>query len=546
VANPIPDRPATEDTPFTYQIPANTFTDVDGDNLTYTASALPPGLTFDPGTRTISGTPTTPGTTNITVTATDPSGATATDTFGLAVANTNDAPVVANEIADQTVDEDTAYSYTIPANTFTDVDGDNLTYTTSALPPGLTFDSASGTISGTPTIPGTTNITVTATDTTGASATDTFALAVNDVAEGGATQYVSANSVSLPAGSYDIAASDDGTRTYVILGNGSVQVFDTSGATPTSLGTTPNIGAGSNSSIAVSADGTRAYVTSPNTNRVYIIDSSSPGTPIAVDVGDQPTGIAVSDNGTRAFVTNSGGNTVTMIDAPSGANPTVTTTAITVGDGPYDVAVSADGKWAFVSNGSDGTVTVIDASGTTPVASAPVTVGASPREIKASDDGSTAIVWNTGDASVSVIKNSPSGWTASTIPGPFSTNSNEGYVAISDDGSRAFFTDHNGRLGVIDTSAGTPSATYINIPDEPHSLATNADGSVVHVVAHSSLYVVDTETATVTPVSLQADNFGSIAEAVAVSDDGTRVAFTDVYGNLTLATFTTPTTPSSM
>jgi hypothetical protein len=50
---------------MSYTIPANTFSDFE--NLTITASPLPPGITYDPATKTFSGTPTTVGTTTITV-----------------------------------------------------------------------------------------------------------------------------------------------------------------------------------------------------------------------------------------------------------------------------------------------------------------------------------------------------------------------------------------------------------------------------------------------------------------------------------------------
>ena len=46
--------------------------------LTYTASDLPAGISFDATTRTLSGTPTTPGEGTIVITATDENDQTAT------------------------------------------------------------------------------------------------------------------------------------------------------------------------------------------------------------------------------------------------------------------------------------------------------------------------------------------------------------------------------------------------------------------------------------------------------------------------------------
>ena len=90
------------------------------------------------------------------VTATDGSSATVSDTFSITVDNTNDDPTLANAIADQSVNEDSALSYTVPANTFADVDaGDSLTYAAtlsdgSALPSWLSFNTSTRVFSGTP------------------------------------------------------------------------------------------------------------------------------------------------------------------------------------------------------------------------------------------------------------------------------------------------------------------------------------------------------------------------------------------------------------
>ena len=64
VAAVIPDQTATAATAFSYAFPDTTFSDADGDTLTYTATqadgtALPSWLSFSTSTRTFSGTPQT-------------------------------------------------------------------------------------------------------------------------------------------------------------------------------------------------------------------------------------------------------------------------------------------------------------------------------------------------------------------------------------------------------------------------------------------------------------------------------------------------------
>ncbi|WP_013321018.1 putative Ig domain-containing protein [Gloeothece verrucosa] len=190
--NAIAPQTATEDTPFTFTIPDNTFIDANVDDvLSYSATLengnpLPSWLTFDSASRTFSGTPTNSevGAINIKVLVTDLSGAVAPHTFTLTVANTNDAPTLNNAIAPQTAIKNSPFTFTIPSNTFSDVDlGDSLSYSlapNTILPSGVTFNVATRTFSGTPTSTsvGIYNITIIATDTAGATVSNTFTLTI--------------------------------------------------------------------------------------------------------------------------------------------------------------------------------------------------------------------------------------------------------------------------------------------------------------------------------------------------------------------------------
>ena len=163
VANSIADQLATEDQGFSFTFAANAFADVDaGDVLTYTATdtngnALPSWLVFNAATRTFSGTPDNGdvGTISVKVMASDGQ-ATVSDIFTIHIANSNDAPTVANLITDQAATEDQSFSFTFAANVFADPDvGDILTYTATdgdgnALPSWLVFNAATRTFSGTP------------------------------------------------------------------------------------------------------------------------------------------------------------------------------------------------------------------------------------------------------------------------------------------------------------------------------------------------------------------------------------------------------------
>ena len=77
-----------------------------------------------------------------------------------------------------------------------------------------------------------------------------------------------------------------------------------------------------------------------------VIDTATNTVTATITVGAGPVGVAVSPDGTRAYVTNLGDDTVSVIDT---ATNTVTAT-IPVGDDPVGVAVSPDGTRAYVTN----------------------------------------------------------------------------------------------------------------------------------------------------------------------------------------------------
>ncbi|MBE5322355.1 putative Ig domain-containing protein, partial [Pedobacter sp. MR2016-19] len=115
----------------------------------YTATALPPGLTFNPATREITGTPTQVGTFTIPVTVTDANGNTITANYTLKV--TDPLVLPAATLANGTTG--TVY----PTQTIPSATGGSTPYTYAAtgLPPGLTFNPATREITGTPTQSGT-------------------------------------------------------------------------------------------------------------------------------------------------------------------------------------------------------------------------------------------------------------------------------------------------------------------------------------------------------------------------------------------------------
>ena len=134
VLNAIIDQSVNEDQPWSFQVPLNTFGDIDGDALSLSStladgSALPGWLSFDEATGTFSGTPPANfnGAIALAVTASDGQ-AIVTDTFTLSVIAVNDDPIGTNDNA-AAVNNGSAILIAAAdlLSNDTDVDGDTLT-----------------------------------------------------------------------------------------------------------------------------------------------------------------------------------------------------------------------------------------------------------------------------------------------------------------------------------------------------------------------------------------------------------------------------------
>ena len=197
---PIADQSTNEDAGFSFTVPPYSFIDVDaGDILTLSASLadgspLPAWLSFDPVTQTFSGTPLNDdvGALTIRVTATDTSGATATQDFTVTVINTNDGPVASATLPTSPPMRTRASASPLPPTASamwmwaTRSPCQPLLPTAARFPPGsasirqprLSPARRSTTMSGALTIR------VTATDTSGATATQDFQVTVNNTNDG--------------------------------------------------------------------------------------------------------------------------------------------------------------------------------------------------------------------------------------------------------------------------------------------------------------------------------------------------------------------------
>ncbi|MEQ1813297.1 MAG: putative Ig domain-containing protein [Candidatus Nitrotoga sp.] len=183
---------------------------------------------------------------SFTYTVGDAAGATASTTVSVTIEGVNDAPVLVTPIAAQQTAEDTLFSFTLPAGTFTDIDNGDVSSYGATLPVWLTFDVTTQIFSGTPLNEhvGNLNILVTATDTGGLSVSSTFALNVMNVNDA-------------PIATADINAVQED---LVLFANGNVLSND-SDADQGALLMVVNAGeiAGQYGSLTLSANGNYSY-----------------------------------------------------------------------------------------------------------------------------------------------------------------------------------------------------------------------------------------------------------------------------------------------
>jgi hypothetical protein len=368
----LPQR-ATVDSATVSWATAGGFTDVDGDTLHYTASGLPAGLSIDPTTGIISGTldhqasQPNGGHYSVTVTATDPSGATGQQVFVIDVSNP--APTASDDRATTHVDTPVTIA---PLANDSDPDGDALAVTTATAAHGAVTINADGTILYTPNagFSGTDTIDYSISDGNGGTAHAVVTVLVTDTPPAGqpiGTQRgADGSAVTLPLGPYFTDADGD-TLSYSATGLPAGLSIDP--ATGTISGTINRSASQANGGVyditvtandghgGTSSEGFRWIVTNPapiarndsasgTEDQSLIIaplanDSDPDGDPLSIVAAAAGHGsVAINPDGTITYTPNAnfnGTDTIayTISDGQGGtASATITVTVAPVNDPP--------------------------------------------------------------------------------------------------------------------------------------------------------------------------------------------------------------------
>jgi YVTN family beta-propeller protein/parallel beta-helix repeat protein len=238
-----------------------------------------------------------------------------------------------------------------------------------------------------------------------------------------------------------IAITPNGQYLYAVNRGGSLTVLRA-----TDYGVIATIPLGTNldaNDVAISPDGSVAYVTQGNTNNVSVIDTAALSMIATIDVGTQPYRVAFSPDGATAYVANMLSSTISVIDTT--AHGVIDT--IDVGLFPTDIATVASGsrRKAYVAAWGASAVQVIDLLTNTVTASIPLN-GA--WQVEASSDGSFVAVaqWSLSTKGLTIIETA-----TDTIVSSLAVPVEQATLRLTPDATRAFLTDFSGNSGPGDS-----------------------------------------------------------------------------------------------
>ena len=130
-----------------------------------------------------------------------------------------------------------------------------------------------------------------------------------------------------------------GTLLALCQGAAEVDVIDTASAVVSARVKVDKVPAG----IAISSDGTAAYITHPDIGLLTRLDIKTRTVAATAHIGGQPFGIAAAPDGVVIYVSDWSGDRILRIDARSLA----VTSTLAVGRSPAHLAIDPDGRTLY-------------------------------------------------------------------------------------------------------------------------------------------------------------------------------------------------------
>jgi DNA-binding beta-propeller fold protein YncE len=314
---------------------------------------------------------------------------------------------------------------------------------------------------------------------------------------------------------------------------GVVQGFSTSSLS--AVGPSGGVGVGGQPwTMAVTPNASTAYVgnfSSGTVTPVNVSSTLSTGTSLCLPVGNcpadtntEPEAVAVTPGGSAAYVANSNENSISEIlltgsSAPKVANTPVTGTQFS---DPAAIAITPNGTTAWVANYGNGTIVPIELRNNDAVGT-PLTLpaGSRPTGLAITPDGTHLLVADSGTGQVTDVNLATLAMRSvalePTAAGPVSPWA----VAITPDGSTAWFTDRVNGVVVPFTIANDTPGSPVAVGSNPVAvaIADTASGLTAYVADQLSQEVSVVEIGGATPRQTAAIPTTYDPDTVAVTPD---------------------------
>lgn len=287
-----------------------------------------------------------------------------------------------------------------------------------------------------------------------------------------------------------------------------------------------------------------------------------------INVGSAPWGVAITPDGERAFIGNSGETTTNNISVIEIASQSVIRQINTGQAGAAGVAITPDGSLAFVANYGQFSISILDTTSYSDLVAAagclnPLAATSDPTGTSiylACESGPVIRVANAAGFASTIVENVVGGSfdIAVSATQQVYAKQNAGTagagqlvgvgawipltaiataVALSPDGSIAYFGDVAGNFYVIDLASWNAITATYSLGGDIRGIAVTSDGTQAYVVdrAGNQVKVIDLANGSV----LHTIAVGSQPQRIAISPDG-RTALVTNNGSNTVSVISIP------
>ena len=253
-----------------------------------------------------------------------------------------------------------------------------------------------------------------------------------------------------------------------------------------------------------SPDGRRAYVNNPNTETLVVIDTVLNEQIGSVSVGYRASSVQFDPDGSRAYVVSYDQGTVQMIDP---REDTVVGT-IDVGYQARELQFSPDGTRAYVTSYGAGRVVMIDTVADAVLGTVPV---ATTERLQFSADGKTAFIksytWGSDTSETITLVDVQSGDVLATVPVGAEPND----LKFVGGGSRFILSSRDGTVTIGSATSGAVLST-IDVGESAADVQISPDEDRAYVIDYEGQRLVVIDTTTNSVVKTFSDFGGSLLQ----------------------------------